>query len=619
MPQPKEEDELAEGWKLQGVLKPFYSRSYSVQWLCVQSDQIDAGYLDLCPEYQRDVVWNDERQIGLLDSLLKNYYIPPVIFAAVREEDGTYRRICVDGKQRLTAMHRFRKGEIPFRDLFTNRTFWYKNLEEALGNRRRQLLPEKYRREFDSKQISCTEFEELSDQDERDIFQVGVLYTNGRRSLTSFQRVQMGMVLYPGEKLAAIKTPRMDFVRQILSRFFFQGAPLADGSIKWNRRRSTDSRCIAQAICLMHSYYKGDGGIKMSLNIIEHWLTTTLPITEPFKDHCIESFDKFQTLVQDPAHAAAFVGGRAGMVSPIEVIMSAVLISAGLKVVKDEEMVDGITRMRAAVRQAHIDIRNNDQCQKTMLPFIDELAKLISRRRSETPEDGNDDDDDDEPSGRRTARSPVKSPPSTPAKRVKKEEDHTQLPSSKKQKTMTETCKHSSSPGKPPVDRPHSNSQPSTSVHRESVQPSSLPQSQPSLPQGQPSLPQSQPPSAPVKYTSPFYRVEYFTPYGQHPQTSQQPMVGSTSVPNSISRPSGSVLAPSITPGVPYFGTSQTLFYRQQLPYAPPQPVTPLSQQVAEPSPSPLPSQRVTDPSWNMNSEGGYGFSTPRPHHPSTQ
>jgi uncharacterized protein with ParB-like and HNH nuclease domain len=72
---------------------------------------------------QRDVVWTETKQMGLIDSILHNFYIPPIIFCeqnpvslpvtqcsnivGVRfEEDGTERRTCIDGKQRLTSIHR---------------------------------------------------------------------------------------------------------------------------------------------------------------------------------------------------------------------------------------------------------------------------------------------------------------------------------------------------------------------------------------------------------------------------------------------------------------------------------------------------------------------------------
>ena len=63
--------------------------------------------------------------MGLIDSIFHNFYIPPIIFCehespqslpitqaasntiGVRsEEDGTEKRTCIDGKQRLTSIHR---------------------------------------------------------------------------------------------------------------------------------------------------------------------------------------------------------------------------------------------------------------------------------------------------------------------------------------------------------------------------------------------------------------------------------------------------------------------------------------------------------------------------------
>ncbi|KAI6112095.1 hypothetical protein EDD16DRAFT_1484954, partial [Pisolithus croceorrhizus] len=45
-------------------------------------DQIIDNSVDLDPEYQRGnhVIWFDEKQSGLIDSILRNYYMPPIIF-----------------------------------------------------------------------------------------------------------------------------------------------------------------------------------------------------------------------------------------------------------------------------------------------------------------------------------------------------------------------------------------------------------------------------------------------------------------------------------------------------------------------------------------------------------
>ena len=70
-----------------------------------------------------EVVWPEAKQIGLIDSIFRNFYIPPVIFGtsiycvvmgcatderkAVNQfEDGSETKTCIDGKQRLTSIYR---------------------------------------------------------------------------------------------------------------------------------------------------------------------------------------------------------------------------------------------------------------------------------------------------------------------------------------------------------------------------------------------------------------------------------------------------------------------------------------------------------------------------------
>ena len=142
---------------LKNTLRPPRSVSYTTKWLhggmnlrlsnqspkpVFLSDQLTLQHIDLDPEYQvlstleptdsflivpqqRDVVWPESKQMGLIDSIFHNFYIPPIIFCecesrsspsitqaisnmlGVRsEEDGTEKRTCIDGKQRLTSIHR---------------------------------------------------------------------------------------------------------------------------------------------------------------------------------------------------------------------------------------------------------------------------------------------------------------------------------------------------------------------------------------------------------------------------------------------------------------------------------------------------------------------------------
>ncbi len=46
-----------------------------------------------------DVVWPTNKQIKLIDSIYRNFYIPPVVFAVQKDDDEVDVRVCVDGKQ----------------------------------------------------------------------------------------------------------------------------------------------------------------------------------------------------------------------------------------------------------------------------------------------------------------------------------------------------------------------------------------------------------------------------------------------------------------------------------------------------------------------------------------
>jgi Protein of unknown function DUF262 len=66
------------------------------------------------PPYQRRSVWTDEKQSYFIDSILRNFPIPP-IFLHRKIDSGTGKTTfdVIDGKQRLTAIARFINNEIP--------------------------------------------------------------------------------------------------------------------------------------------------------------------------------------------------------------------------------------------------------------------------------------------------------------------------------------------------------------------------------------------------------------------------------------------------------------------------------------------------------------------------
>jgi hypothetical protein len=70
--------------------------------------RIDRQVIQLDPDFERDFIWDEERQSRLIESVLMRIPLPVFYLA----EDVTGRLIVVDGLQRLTTFKRFRTGAL---------------------------------------------------------------------------------------------------------------------------------------------------------------------------------------------------------------------------------------------------------------------------------------------------------------------------------------------------------------------------------------------------------------------------------------------------------------------------------------------------------------------------
>ncbi len=70
--------------------------------------RIDKGGFVMHPDFQRDFVWNDDKQSKLIESVLMR--IPLPVFYLAEDESG--RMVIVDGLQRLTTFQRFLKNQL---------------------------------------------------------------------------------------------------------------------------------------------------------------------------------------------------------------------------------------------------------------------------------------------------------------------------------------------------------------------------------------------------------------------------------------------------------------------------------------------------------------------------
>lgn len=82
-------------------------KPYSVATLL---ELVDGGGLDLQPEFQRGEVWSKPKRQLLVDSILRNWYIPPLHL--VRDPEGGRLEV-LDGKQRLESIVAFHSNEFP--------------------------------------------------------------------------------------------------------------------------------------------------------------------------------------------------------------------------------------------------------------------------------------------------------------------------------------------------------------------------------------------------------------------------------------------------------------------------------------------------------------------------
>ncbi|EPB83227.1 hypothetical protein HMPREF1544_10023 [Mucor circinelloides 1006PhL] len=163
-------------------------------------EMISKGEIQLDAPYQREIIWESKKMSELIDSIINNYYIPPLLFV-VREIRGESVRIVIDGKQRLTSARRFLKNLLPYVDSSSGKPvekYYIERLDQDADDEEERKLREKIskpehfisREEFDTFNqfhFVCIEYLDITEDDEFEIF----------------SRVQLGVAITSAEKLKA--------------------------------------------------------------------------------------------------------------------------------------------------------------------------------------------------------------------------------------------------------------------------------------------------------------------------------------------------------------------------------------------------------------------------------
>ncbi|OSX66594.1 hypothetical protein POSPLADRAFT_1038667 [Postia placenta MAD-698-R-SB12] len=335
-------------------LDPPQARLYSTQEL---HTLIHEGVIDLNPPYQRDVVWTEPKQMKLLDSIYRNFYVPPVVFA-VWYEDGEEIRRCVDGKQRLTSIQKFFDGQIPYRDPVTKKTYWYSRAESHKASRLE--VPPVWKNDFASKQITCVEYRNLPRGFERDIF----------------QRVQLGMPLTAAEKLQAIASPWADWISLMDTRFVSSDNGLTT-IIDVDMKRGRDFQSLAQLVYCCDNY--PEHSIPTAPKM-EQWVARAEHPPHAFKTAINDVLTSFWHIASDRSLNAAFTKIQK-RVAPIEFVFIGVV----LFVTRDclvEWRANEIHNMRVYVRKKFADVRSRGDVIRYLWGFVDSVVEHLEDQNS---------------------------------------------------------------------------------------------------------------------------------------------------------------------------------------------------------------------------------------------
>lgn len=95
----------------------------------------DLGSLILTPKYQRGAVWTEVAKSYFIDSILKDYPVPPIFLRQTIDVNTmTTSREVIDGQQRLRAILDFYQNRFPWKKNHSgrNKNIYFKDLEDDL-------------------------------------------------------------------------------------------------------------------------------------------------------------------------------------------------------------------------------------------------------------------------------------------------------------------------------------------------------------------------------------------------------------------------------------------------------------------------------------------------------
>ncbi|KAF2839870.1 hypothetical protein M501DRAFT_909464, partial [Patellaria atrata CBS 101060] len=296
----------------------------------------------------------------------ENFYIPPIIFnlKPIVRADGTpvFKRVCVDGKQRLSSVHAFMKGDIPVLDKRGRKCFirFYCYKKDANGREFRQksrlVLPPESARRFSKKTFLCQEYNNLTHEQEEDLF----------------GRVQKGVQLTPAEKLRATTGSWQKFAK-LFEQDFSTVVNLSTTARSLGFRHIL--ACFSQIMELQKPAKDNRvPTIKTNAMDTERLLKKPELLDMPTRSHLSRVFSTFKTLIQkDPKVFENNNYRKAKNFAPVEIVAVACLISMYGDTRDHDTLLGDIAYMRTFLRAELPDLRMYTTTWNSIWKYLDNL------------------------------------------------------------------------------------------------------------------------------------------------------------------------------------------------------------------------------------------------------
>ncbi|KAA1115254.1 hypothetical protein PGT21_034229 [Puccinia graminis f. sp. tritici] len=340
-----------------GALQSANCRVWSTRELY---ERMNNNTIDIAPPYQRDVVWTKPSQSALIDSILKNKWVPTLLFSerpASVDRHGKKRKarwVCMDGKQRLTSIKLFLDGIIPWY-IKPKQPLFFKQSDPPQPSRK--LLTEEQQEIFLSRGLTAAMYNQLNELQERDIFRL----------------VQEGKPLTAGEKMHASSGPWGVYVNELTERYMVRNDDHPNG---WcgriaNLTRGSDFKTMAQIVIMIRDRIYNSPDPPRFLTTVkvqkELDILSQTEVPEKLKDEIERVLDYFMdlsTLAPPMTPYTIVLGtpdalfypiqkGKKTMIAPVEMVWIPYLIAVHAKELTRGKVLEMVELYKIDVRKKY--------------------------------------------------------------------------------------------------------------------------------------------------------------------------------------------------------------------------------------------------------------------------